>query len=83
MEFTQVALIKEKLGLIKAVICPDKLSIPVWRTRTATYKEAIVYENFSQWDEMTLGTTWSMPYDGARWFEATVTIPESYAYSGQ
>lgn len=51
----------------------------MWRTRTATYKEAIVYENYSDWSEMTLGTSWTVPYDGARWFEATVTIPESYA----
>ena len=79
MEFTQVQLIKEKLDLIKKVIYPDTLSIPVWRTRTATYKEAIVYENYSDWSEMTLGTAWTVPYDGARWFEATVTVPESYA----
>lgn len=79
MEFTQLALIDEKVQLLKKVICPEKITIPVWKTRTATYTVPVQYENYSDWQEMSLGQKWSCRFDEARWFEADVTIPESFA----
>lgn len=79
MEFSQVELIEEKLKLLGKVLLPDRLSIPVWKTRTADYIAPGVYENYSPWSEMSLGSVWACPYQGARWFEATVTVPDSCA----
>lgn len=79
MEFTQLALIEEKLQLLKKLIYPQKISIPNWKTRTATYTAAVQYENYSQWSEMTLGQRWSCRFDEARWFEADITVPEAFA----
>ena len=79
MEFASIPVIEQKLQELKKIIYPDVLSIPVWKSRSATYTKAVEYENFSAWSEMTLGTSWICRYDETRWFEATVTVPESYA----
>lgn len=79
MEFTQLALIDEKIQLLKKLIYPASVTIPVWKTRTATYTVPVQYEGFSDWSEMTLGERWSCRFDEARWFEADVIVPESFA----
>ena len=79
MEFTQLALIDEKLQLLKKLIYPQKLAIPTWKTRTATYTVPVQYENYSDWSEMSLGERWECRFDEARWFEAEITVPESFA----
>lgn len=79
MEFTQSALLTEKMNVIKGMIYSKKLSIPVWRTRTAKYTVPVEYSDYSEWSEMTLGTSWVCHYDDARWFEASVTVPEDFA----
>ena len=80
MQYTQQALITEKINLIQRMIYPKKLSIPVWRTRVAKYTVPIAYENYSDWTEMKLGTWWNCHYDDSRWFEASVTVPENFAH---
>ena len=55
MECTQLALIEEKVQQLKNIIYEDKITIPVWRTRTATYTAAVQYENYSDWSELQLG----------------------------
>lgn len=79
MEFTQLALIDEKVSLLKKLIYSQKVSIPVWRTRTATYTVPVQYENYSDWNDIRLGESWSCRFDQARWFEAEVVVPESFA----
>ena len=79
MEFTQLALIDEKIALLKKLIYSDKVSVPVWKTRTATYTVPVQYENYSDWSEIRLGDTWSCRFDQARWFEADITVPEHFA----
>ena len=79
MEFTQLALIDEKIQLLKKVIYPDVVSIPVWKTRTATYTVPVQYENYSDWSEISLGEKWECRFDQARWFEADITVPESFS----
>jgi len=79
MEYTQIGLLTEQLDLVKRMIYQDKISIPVWRTRTATYTVPVEYENYSEWTEMSLGTVWKCDYNDSRWFEASVTVPEHFA----
>jgi len=79
MEYTQPALLTEKLGLIKRLIYSKKLTIPVWRTRTARYTEPVQYTDYSEWSQMSLGESWVCHYDDARWLEASVTVPEDFA----
>ena len=79
MEFSHIGLLRERADLIKKLSYEKKLSIPLWRTRTATYTVPVEYENYSEWSEMQLGTVWECPYEGARWFEAEVTVPEDMA----
>lgn len=79
MEFTQLALIDEKMLQLKKLIYPQKLSIPTWNTRTATYVKPVEYENFSAWSQLELGQRWRCRFDEARWFEADITVPESFA----
>lgn len=79
MEFTQLALIDEKVQQLKKIIYPEKLSIPTWKTRTATYTVPVEYVDHSEWSEMTLGQRWTCRFDEARWFEAEVVVPEHFA----
>ena len=79
MEYAQPALLTEKLLVIKNLIYSQKLTIPVWRTRTARYTEPVAYTDYSPWTEMSLGEQWVCGYDDARWFEASVTVPEDFA----
>ena len=48
MEFTQLGLMDEEIGLVKRMVYRDKVSIPVWRTRTAKYTVPVEYENYSE-----------------------------------
>jgi len=79
MEYAQPALLTEKLLVIKNLIYSKKLTIPVWRTRSARYTKPVEYTDYSPWTEMCLGESWECPYEGARWFEASVTVPEDFA----
>lgn len=79
MEFSQIGLMKEQLLLVKQMIYADKLSIPVWRSRSARYTVPVEYENYTPWEELPLGTVWTCDYEDARWFEASVTVPEAFA----
>ena len=79
MEYAQPALLTEKLLVIKNLIYSQKLTIPVWRTRTARYTQPVEYTDYSPWTEMSLGEQWVCGYDDARWFEASVTVPEDFA----
>ena len=78
MEYAQPALLTEKLLVIKNLIYPQKLTIPVWRTRTARYTEAVEYTEHSPWTQMSLGESWVCGYEDARWFEASVTVPREF-----
>ncbi len=80
MEYSQPALLKERLRVIKDMIYSDSLTIPVWKTRKAKYTVPVEYVDYSEWTEMSLGTVWACHYDDARWFEASITVPENFAH---
>ena len=79
MNLPQPALITEKLRAIKELIYSRKLSIPVWKTRTARYTVPVEYEDYSPWSTISLGDYWTSFYEDARWFEASITVPEEFA----
>lgn len=79
MEYTQPGIIKEQLDIIKGMTFAQKLSIPVWRTRKARYTVPVEYEDYTPWTEIRVGDNWVCDYEDSRWFEADVTVPESFA----
>ena len=79
MEYTQPGIIKEQLDIIKGMTFAQKLSIPVWRTRKARYTVPVEYEDYTPWEEIRVGDNWVCDYEDSRWFEADVTVPESFA----
>ena len=79
MQYTQPGIIKEQLELIKGMIYSEKLNIPVWRTRKARYTVPVEYEDYTPWSEIRVGEVWTCDYEDSRWFEADVTVPESFA----
>ena len=79
MEFSQVGLFKEELLLVKQMVYADKLSIPVWRSRSARYTVPVEYTDYTPWEELPLGSVWTCDYEDSRWFEASVTVPEAFA----
>ena len=78
MQYTQPGIIKEQLQLIKNMIYAQKLDIPVWRTRRARYTVPVEYADYTPWTEIRVGETWTCDYEDSRWFEADVTVPESF-----
>ena len=78
MEYTQPGIIKEQLALIKGMIYAQKLNIPVWRTRKARYTVPVEYEDYTEWTDIRVGESWTCDYEDSRWFEADVTVPESF-----
>lgn len=75
----QFQLLDEQSKLLSELIFFEKRSIPVWKSRTATYVEYGKYVDYTPWKKMSLGEIWDIRYDEARWFEADVTVPESMA----
>lgn len=78
MEYSMPALIKEKLEVLSRMIYESKLSIPRWRTRKARYTVPVEYEDYTEWEQMQLGQTWTCDYNDARWFESSVTVPQEF-----
>ena len=79
MEYTQPGIIKEQLEIIKGMTFARKVDIPLWRTRKARYTVPVQYEDYTPWEEIRMGDTWICDYEDSRWFEADVTVPESFA----
>jgi len=78
MQYTQPGIIKEQLELIKGMIYSQRLNIPVWRTRKARYTVPVQYEDYTDWSQIRVGEVWTCDYEDSRWFEADVTVPESF-----
>ena len=68
------------MGGLKKYITLGSMDIPVWSTSTGMYlgEGKYRYDENSQ-GEMKIGDGWTASYDCARWFKASVRIPEELA----
>ena len=73
----QIQLLEEQKNLLAELVFFEKVHMPVWKSRTATYVEYGKYVHYTPWTTMNVGEVYDIRYDEARWFEADVTVPES------
>lgn len=79
MNFTKATIIKRKLADLAALIYEDRLEIPQWETRHATFLGEDGYTDSVADAPIRVGERWTCRDDFTRWFSADVTVPESFS----
>ncbi len=79
IDYHQIQLIREQLKILSGTAFFERIPIPEWQTRSATYVDYGQYRNYSHWKKMRLGDSWDCRFDEGWWFEADVAVPESMA----
>lgn len=79
MNFSKDTIIKRKLANLAGLIEPDRLEIPEWQTRHATFLGADGYTEEVADEPMHIGDRWKCHDDLTRWFSADVRVPDSFA----
>lgn len=79
MNFSKDTIIKRKLENLAGLIEPDRLEIPEWQTRHATFLGADGYTEEVADEPMRVGDRWKCRDDFTRWFSADVRVPDSFA----